>query len=218
MHNNMVTINGQKMGKSLGNFITLDQLFTGDNNVLEQAYSPMTVRFFILQAHYRSPLDFSNEALKAAEKGYERMMAAVSQLNKLNASNENTVDIAALQANCFEAMNDDLNTPILIAHLFEGVRIINSIAAGSEKINAENLEMLKNLFHSFVFDILGLKGEEDSSASNQALGKVIDAMMKVRKTARANKDWATSDSIRDELKNAGIQIKDTKDGYEWNLE
>ena len=110
----------------------------------------MTVRFFILQAHYRSPLDFSNEALKAAEKGYERMMAAVSQLNKLKASNENTVDIATLQANCFEAMNDELNTPILIAHLFEGVRIINSIAAGSEKINAENLEMLKNLFHSFV--------------------------------------------------------------------
>ena len=218
MHNNMITINGQKMGKSLGNFITLDQLFTGDNNVLEQAYSPMTVRFFILQAHYRSPLDFSNEALKAAEKGYERMMAAVSQLNRLKASNENTVDIATLQANCFEAMNDDLNTPILIAHLFEGVRIINSIAAGSEKINAENLEMLKNLFHSFVFDILGLKGEEDSSASNQALGKVIDAMMNVRKTARANKDWATSDHIRDELKNAGIQIKDTKDGYEWSLE
>ena len=218
MHNNMVTINGQKMGKSLGNFITLDQLFTGDNNVLEQAYSPMTVRFFILQAHYRSPLDFSNEALKAAEKGYERMMAAVSQLNRLKASNENTVDIATLQANCFEAMNDDLNTPILIAHLFEGVRIINSIAAGSEKINAENLEMLKNLFHSFVFDILGLNGEEDSSASNQALGKEIDAMMNVRKTARANKDWATSDSIRDELKNAGIQIKDTKDGYEWSLE
>ena len=112
MHNNMVTINGQKMGKSLGNFITLDQLFTGDNNVLEQAYSPMTVRFFILQAHYRSPLDFSNEALKAAEKGYERMMAAVSQLNRLKVSNENTVDIATLQTNCFEAMNDDLNTPI----------------------------------------------------------------------------------------------------------
>lgn len=146
------------------------------------------------------------------------MLTAVSQLNKLKASNENTVNIATLQANCFEAMNDDLNTPILIAHLFEGVRIINSIAAGTEKINAENLDMLKKLFHNFVFDILGLKGEEDSSASNQALGKVIDAMMNVRKVARANKDWATSDSIRDELKNAGIQIKDTKDGYEWSLE
>lgn len=218
MHNNMVTINGQKMGKSLGNFITLDQLFAGDNDVLEQAYSPMTVRFFILQAHYRSPLDFSNEALKAAEKGYERLMSAVAQLDKLKASNENTVNVDTLRSNCFEAMNDDLNTPILISHLFDGVRLINSIVAGSEKIDAENLEALKELFYSFVFDVLGLQGETDSSASNQALGKVIDAMMNVRKTARANKDWATSDSIRDELKNAGILIKDTKDGYEWNLE
>ena len=218
MHNNMVTINGQKMGKSLGNFITLDQLFAGDNDVLEQAYSPMTVRFFILQAHYRSPLDFSNEALKAAEKGYERLMSAIVQLHKLKASNENTVDVKTLRDNCFEAMNDDLNTPILIAHLFDGVRMINSIAAGSEKIDAENLEILTELFDSFAFDILGLKGEQDASASNQALGKVIDAMMNVRKAARANKDWATSDKIRDELKNAGIQIKDTKDGYEWELE
>ena len=218
MHNNMVTINGQKMGKSLGNFITLDQLFAGNNAVLEQAYSPMTVRFFILQAHYRSPLDFSNEALKAAEKGYERLMSAIVQLHKLKASNENTVDVKTLRDNCFNAMNDDLNTPILIAHLFDGVRMINSIAAGSEKIDAENLQTLTELFDSFVFDILGLKGETDSSASNQALGKVIDAMMNVRKAARANKDWATSDKIRDELKNAGIQIKDTKDGYEWELE
>lgn len=218
MHNNMVTINGQKMGKSLGNFITLDQLFAGDNAVLEQAYSPMTVRFFILQAHYRSPLDFSNEALKAAEKGYERLMSAIVQLHKLKASNENTVDVKTLWDNCFNAMNDDLNTPILIAHLFDGVRMINSIAAGNEKIDAENLQILTELFDSFVFDILGLKGETDSSASNQALSKVIDAMMNVRKAARANKDWATSDKIRDELKNAGIQIKDTKDGYEWELE
>ena len=218
MHNNMVTINGQKMGKSLGNFITLDQLFAGDNAVLEQAYLPMTVRFFILQAHYRSPLDFSNEALKAAEKGYERLMSAIVQLHKLKASNENTVDVKTLWDNCFNAMNDDLNTPILIAHLFDGVRMINSIAAGNEKIDAENLQILTELFDSFVFDILGLKGETDSSASNQALSKVIDAMMNVRKAARANKDWATSDKIRDELKNAGIQIKDTKDGYEWELE
>ena len=164
MHNNMVTINGQKMGKSLGNFITLDQLFAGDNAVLEQAYSPMTVRFFILQAHYRSPLDFSNEALKAAEKGYERLMSAIVQLHKLKASNENTVDVKTLRDNCFNAMNDDLNTPILIAHLFDGVRMINSIAAGNEKIDAENLQILTELFDSFVFDILGLKGETDSSA------------------------------------------------------
>ena len=217
MHNNMVTINGQKMGKSLGNFITLDQLFSGENDVLEQAYTPMTVRFFILQAHYRSPLDFSNEALKAAEKGYERLMAAVRQLDKLKPSNENTVDIETLKNNCFEAINDDLNTPVLISHLFEGVRVINSIAAGHEKINEENLDKLKRLFHDFVFDILGLQSETDNNASNEALGKVIDAMKNVRKAARANKDWTTSDRIRDELKNAGIQIKDTKEGYEWSL-
>ena len=190
----------------------------GENDVLEQAYSPMTVRFFILQAHYRSPLDFSNEALKAAEKGYERLMAAVKQLDKLKASTENTVDVGKLRENCFEAINDDLNTPILISHLFEGVHLINSIAAGNEKIDEENLAELRKLFHDFVFDILGLKSEADSGASNEALGKVIDAMMNVRKAARANKDWATSDRIRDELKNAGIQIKDTKEGYEWSLE
>ncbi|PXZ44818.1 MULTISPECIES: cysteine--tRNA ligase [Sanguibacteroides] len=218
MHNNMVTINGQKMGKSLGNFITLDQLFSGENDVLEQAYSPMTVRFFILQAHYRSPLDFSNEALKAAQKGYERLMSAVNQLNKLKPSIENTVDVDSLIKECFEALNDDLNTPILISHLFDGVRIINSISAGHEKINTENLDKLKKLYQDIVIDILGLKSEEDSGASNQALDKVIEAMMNVRKVARQNKDWATSDQIRDELKNAGILIKDTKDGYEWSLE
>ena len=218
VHNNMVTIKGQKMGKSLNNFITLDQLFSGENNVLEQAYSPMTVRFFILQAHYRSPLDFSNEALQAAQKGHERLMAAVRQLDKLKPSADNTVDVDALTRNCFDALNDDLNTPILIAHLFEGVHQINSIAAGKEHINEENLAKLKKLFHDTVFDILGLQNEADTGASNQALGKVIDAMMNVRKAARANKDWTTSDRIRDELKNAGIQIKDTKDGYEWSLE
>lgn len=218
MHNNLITINGQKMGKSLGNFITLDQLFSGKNDVLEQAYSPMTVRFFILQAHYRSPLDFSNEALKAAQKGYERLIAGINQLNKLNASQENTVDVDALTENCFAALNDDLNTPILISHLFDGVRMINSIAAGSEKIDATNLAKLQKLFNDLVFDILGLKSEEDSGASNQALGKVIDAMMNIRKVARQNKDWATSDRIRDEMKQAGIMIKDTKEGYEWSLE
>ena len=144
-------------------------------------------------------------------------MAAVRQLDKLKPSNENTVDIETLKNNCFEAINDDLNTPVLISHLFEGVRVINSIAAGHEKINEENLDKLKRLFHDFVFDILGLQSETDNNASNEALGKVIDAMMNVRKAARANKDWTTSDRIRDELKNAGIQIKDTKEGYEWSL-
>jgi len=218
MHNNMVTINGQKMGKSLGNFITLDQLFTGENDVLEQAYSPMTVRFFMLQAHYRSPLDFSNEALKAAQKGFERLMAGVAQLRKLKPSNENTADIDTLKNNCFAALNDDLNTPILIAHLFDGVRLINSIAAGTVQIDTEHLKQLQQLFHDLVFDVLGLQDEADNGTGMQALGKVIDAMMNVRKTARQNKDWTTSDRIRDELKNAGILIKDTKEGYEWSLE
>lgn len=219
MHNNMITINGQKMGKSLGNFITLDQLFSGQNDVLEQAYSPMTVRFFILQAHYRSPLDFSNEALKAAEKGYERMMAAVDVLDKLQPSGSNTVNVDELSEKCAEAMNDDLNTPILISQLFEGVRIINSIAAGKEQINEANLDKLKKLYHDYVFDILGLKSEQESSGKEHAtLGKVLDMVMSIRTDAKQKKDWATSDKIRDELKNAGIMVKDTKDGYEWTLE
>lgn len=219
MHNNMVTINGQKMGKSLGNFITLDQLFSGDNQVLEQAYSPMTVRFFILQAHYRSPLDFSNDALKAAQKGYERLMAAVGALDKIQAGKENTVDVDALAAKCFEAMNDDLNTPTLISHLFDGVRLINSIAAGSEKIDSANLEKLRKLYRDFTFNILGLKAETETvGRDHEVLGKVLDMVMSIRTEAKQKKDWATSDKIRDELKAAGVIVKDTKDGYEWELE
>ncbi len=219
IHNNMVTINGQKMGKSLGNFITLDELFSGKNNVLEQAYSPMTVRFFMLQAHYRSPLDFSNDALKAAQKGYERMMAAVKALDKIKATSENTVDVDNLSTQCFEAINDDLNTPILISCLFDGVRIINSLASGAEKIDEDNLVKLKKLYHDFIFDILGLKNEEGTNdASSQALGKVIDLVMSIRTEAKQKKDWATSDKIRDELKGAGIIVKDTKEGYEWSIE
>lgn len=219
MHNNMITINGQKMGKSLGNFITLDQLFSGQNDVLEQAYSPMTVRFFILQAHYRSPLDFSNEALKAAEKGYERLMSAIEVLDHLKPSGHNTVNVDELYAKCFEAMNDDLNTPILISQLFEGVRMINSIASGKEQIDASHLDKLKNLYHDFVFEILGLKKEgETVGKDHEVLGKVLDMVMSIRTEAKQKKDWATSDKIRDELKAAGVQVKDTKEGYEWNVE
>ena len=219
MHNNMVTIKGKKMGKSLGNFITLDQLFSGENEVLDQGYSPMTVRFFILQAHYRSPLDFSNDALKAAEKGYERLMASVAALDKIVAGKENTVDVDGLAEKCWEAMNDDFNTPILIAHLFDGVRVINSLVAGNEKIDRENLEKLKKLYHDLIFDILGLRAETESvSRDHEVLGKVLDMVMSIRTEAKQKKDWATSDKIRDELKAAGIVVKDTKDGYEWELE
>ncbi|GHV67854.1 cysteine--tRNA ligase [Bacteroidia bacterium] len=240
MHNNMITIKGQKMGKSLGNFISLDQLFTGDNAVLEQAYSPMTIRFFILQAHYRSPLDFSNEALKAAGKGYERLMAAVGLLDNMVTTAQSTVSptdtrvhelavqstasptdtrVHELAAQCSQAMNDDLNTPILISHLFEGVRLINSIAAGTEHIGDDSLATLKTLFHTFVFDVLGLTAEtQTESKSNQVLGKVLDIVMATRNEAKRNKDWACSDKIRDDLKRAGVLVKDTKDGYEWEIE
>ncbi len=219
MHNNMITINGQKMGKSLGNFITLDQLFSGENDVLERAYSPMTVRFFILQAHYRSPLDFSNEALQAAEKGHERLMATMEVLERLKPSDKNTVHVDELVEKCFQAMNDDLNTPTLISHLFDGVRMINSVAAGQEHIDAANLDKLKKLYHDLVFTILGLKKENESAGKDhEVLGKVLDMVMSIRTEAKQKKDWATSDKIRDELKAAGVNVKDTKEGYEWSVE
>lgn len=219
MHNNMVTINGQKMGKSLGNFVTLDQVFTGNNEVLEQAYSPMTVRFFILQAHYRSPLDFSNEALKAAEKGYSRLMKAVMSLDNIQAGKETTVDISTLEEKCSAALNDDLNTPILISHLFEGVKMINSIIAGKEQISKSDLDKLHKLYHGLIFDVMGLKEEEAvSNSSNGTLDKVMELLLNLRTEAKANKDWATADKIRDELAGMGIKVKDTKDGFEWQIE
>lgn len=217
MHNNMITINGQKMGKSLGNFITLSNMFSGENDVLEQAYSPMTVRFFMLQAHYRSPLDFSNDALKAAEKGFKRMMTAIGTLDKIQVSDSSTVDVANLKAKSYEALNDDLNTPILIAHLFDGVKMINSLAVGNEKINAEDLEALKVLYRSLVFDVLGLNEEGEEEGNSEILDKVISLLLTTRNEAKKNKDWATADRIRDELTNLGIAVKDTKDGFEWEI-
>ena len=218
MHNNMITINGQKMGKSLGNFITLDQLFGGDNDVLEQAYSPMTIRFFILQAHYRSPLDFSNDALKAAEKGFTRLMAAVATLDKIKAGKESTVNIEELKTKAYAALNDDINTPILIAHLFDGVKMINSLAAGKEQITAEQLESLKKLYNDLVYDVLGLKDEKEAEGgANEILDKLISLLLTTRNEAKQNKDWATADKIRDELNSYGIAIKDTKDGSEWEI-
>lgn len=218
MHNNMVTINGQKMGKSLGNFITLDELFNGENNVLEQAYSPMTIRFFMLQAHYRSPLDFSNDALKAAEKGYGRLMNAVASIEKIAVASESTVDIDTLEKKCFDAMGDDLNTPILISHLFDGVKMINSIVAGKEKITAEQLEKLRKLYNDFAFDILGLKQETEAAGSNdELLNNLVGTLLEMRTEAKKNKDWAAADALRDKMTALGIEVKDTKDGFEWKL-
>lgn len=217
MHNNMITINGQKMGKSLGNFIMLDEFFSGKHPLLEKAYSPMTIRFFMLQAHYRSTLDFSNEALQAAEKGLERLMKAVDILAKINPSTTSTVDVATLEKACYEAMNDDFNSPITIANLFDGVRMINSLNDGKEKITASDLEKLKQLYLTFVSDILGLKSEEQASGDNEILGNVVDLLLNLRMEAKANKDWATSDKIRNELTALGFDIKDRKDGFEWEL-
>jgi cysteinyl-tRNA synthetase len=218
MHNNMITINGQKMGKSLGNFITLDEFFSGTHKALDKAYSPMTIRFFILMAHYRSPLDFSNEALQAAEKGFTRLMNALITLEKLVPGNTSTSDIPGLTANCYAAMNDDLNTPIAIANLFEGARIINSVNDKKESITASDLERLRNLFHTFIFDILGLTPEENNMAGSEIVDQLMKLILDMRANARANKDWASSDKIRDELAKVHITVKDTKDGATWMIE
>jgi cysteinyl-tRNA synthetase len=215
MHNNMITINGQKMARSLGNFITLDELFSGNHPVLQQPYSPMTVRFFILQAHYRSTIDFSNEALQAAEKGLQKLMKAIETLSKLKPSEDSTFDVASLQNRCYEALDDDLNSPILLSHLFEGVKFINSVADGSEKIDSPGLDSLKQLFNTFVFEILGLKDETTGKNDEKLTGELMKIIIELRQSAKNNKDWATSDKIRNELKNAGVTLKDTKDGADW---
>ena len=217
MHNNMITINGQKMGKSLGNFITLEEFFTGSHKTLEKAYSPMTVRFFILQAHYRSTVDFSNEALQASEKGFQRLMNGVQVLDKIKAGDASTIDVKAFEDKCYMAMNDDLNSPILISHLFDMVRQINSVADGKEQINQADIDKLKNLFQVFVFDVLGLRSEEKQESGNEKTAELIELLLKLRIEAKANKDWATCDKIRDSLKELGILVKDTKDGCEWEL-
>jgi len=208
------------MGKSLGNFITLDEFFNGTHKLLAQAYTPMTIRFFILQAHYRSTVDFSNEALQASEKGLQRLMEAIDALDKITpapATSEG-INVKELRAKCYEAMNDDLNTPIVIAQLFEGARIINNIIAGNATISAEDLKELKETFHLFSFDIMGLKEEKGSSDGREAAyGKVVDMLLEQRMKAKANKDWATSDEIRNTLTALGFEIKDTKDGFEWRL-
>ena len=220
MHNNMITINGTKMGKSLGNFITLDEFFNGTHKLLTQAYTPMTIRFFILQAHYRSTVDFSNEALIASEKGLQRLIEAIDGLGKVTPASATSegINVKELRAKCYEAMNDDLNTPIVIAQLFEGARIINNVIAGNATISAEDLKELKETFHLFCFDIMGLKEEKGSSDSREnAYGKVVDMLLEQRMKAKANKDWATSDEIRNTLTALGFEIKDTKDGFEWRL-
>ena len=217
LHNNMITINGKKMGKSLGNFITLDEFFTGSHPMLEQAYSPMTIRFFILQAHYRSTVDFSNEALQASEKGLNKLVDAYARLQRIIPSATSTVEVAGLREKCEEAMNDDLNTPIVISHFFEAAKAINTVTDGKGSISTADLEELKSVFKTYLIDILGLRLESDTNNQNDAYKGAVDLLLEIRKQAKANKDWATSDKIRNELTALGFNIKDTKDGYEWSL-
>ncbi len=218
MHNNMITINGQKMGKSLGNFIRLEEMFAGSHPLLEKAYSPVTVRFFILQAHYRSPLDFSNEALQASEKGLTRLFAAMQTLEKIQASETSTFDVQKLKTDCYEALNDDFNTPILIAHLFDGVRAINQAATGDLKLNATDLQALKDLYKTLVLAILGLEiPQSETTGTGELLNEVVNLLLNLRVDAKVNKDFATSDKIRNELTKLGFEIKDKKDGFEWSL-
>lgn len=221
MHNNMITINGQKMGKSLGNFITLDEFFTGSHPMLAQAYSPMTIRFFILQAHYRSTVDFSNEALQASEKALDRMLDGWRRLADVKPAAESTIaaEVDALNAKCYEALDDDLNTPIVIAHLFEAVGLINKVRDGHATATAGDVDKLRELFDTFLFGVLGVCADADVSDAKalEPYRGAVDLLLTVRSEAKSKKDWATSDLIRDQLAALGFAVKDTKDGVEWSL-
>ncbi len=219
VHNNMITINGQKMGKSLGNFITLEELFTGNHQLLAQAYTPMTIRFFVLQAHYRSTLDFSNEALQAAEKGLDRLMKGIESIGKIKPSATSTVDVAELEKRCAEAMADDLNSPMVISAMFDWVRTINSAVEGKEQLTAADIETLQRTFAHYAFEVLGLKDEKSAASSGRdRVTPLVEMLLEERLKARAAKDWAASDRIRDGLAAAGIRVKDRKDGTDWELE
>lgn len=217
MHGNMLTVNGRKMAKSEGNGFTPEELITGNHKLLDKGYSPMTVRFFFLMGHYASTLDFSNEALQAAEKGYKRMLAAIQIIPSLQASSQNDFDAAKWRQDCFDAMNDDFNTPVLLSHLFEGVRVINSTKEGKMKLSAESIATLKQTFDEFFFQVLGLKSEE-STNHNKLTDALMDMILKLRAEAKANKDFATSDKLRDALAAIHVQIKDTKEGTIWTYE
>ncbi|EHQ41140.1 cysteine--tRNA ligase [Myroides odoratus] len=217
MHANMLTLNGKKMAKSTGNNILPNELFSGENAILSKAFAPAVVRFFMLQAHYRSVLDFSDEAILASERGFNRLMEAVKHSSELPVSAQSTVDIQGWRQQCYDAMNDDFNSPILISHLFEGVRLVNVIKEGKEQINAEDLALFTSLLHAFVFDVLGLESTNIMAANNDKLQGVVSMLIQMRNEARANKDFAMSDHIRDELAKLNIQLKDGKEGTSFSL-
>lgn len=215
MHTNMLTLNGKKMSKSTGNFLNPDELFSGKSELLTKAFDPMVVRFFMMQAHYSSMLDFTSDALIASEKGFYKLMEALDKLDKLNTGSNSSFDVSALIQSFYEAMNDDFNTPILVSNLFEAVRCINLISDGKESISSADLELLKKEIHAFVFDVLGLKNSK-SEGNNDKLDKVMDLVLEMRQNARTDKNWPLSDLIRDRLEDAGITVKDGKDGVSWS--
>ena len=217
LHNNLITINNQKMSKSLNNFITLYELFSGENELLEKAYSPMTIRFFILQAHYRSPLDFSNEALQAAEKGYKRLMNGIKTLNNLVATGDSDFNVKEFGDKCYNALNDDFNTPILLANLFDGIKQINSIDAKKQGIKKDDLFYLQNLYNDLTFDVLGIQKENEEKLDNNLTNELIKMILNQRLEAKKNKDFATSDLLRDKLTELGVIVKDKKDGFDWEI-
>lgn len=218
MHNNMVTINGQKMGKSLGNGVFCHELFSGDNAQLEKAYSPMSIRFFILQSHYRSTLDFSNEALKAAEKGLKRLMDGIERLQNVPISSNTSLKIDELEEKLYQAMSDDFNSPIAIAHLFDMLKWVSALEKGEEQINQEDHQRLLKLVNTFVFEILGLKNEENAAVGDNLIDSLMELVLDFRKAAKDQKDFTTADKIRDKLKELNIEVKDTKHGADWSIE
>ncbi len=216
MHNNLITINGQKMGKSLNNFITLDEFFTGEHPELDQAYSPMTIRFFMLQAHYRSTLDFSNEAIKAAGKGMNKLFETYRLFEKLKPSESSTTDVAIFETRCKEALNDDFNTPIALSHLFDLSRLINQVNDGKQTLTSADISKAKSIFDTYLFDILGMRDEEIKDDSHIVDG-LMQTILNIRQEAKVRKDYNTADQIRNELEKLNIQIKDTREGASWEI-
>ena len=217
LHANMLTLNGKKMAKSTGNNILPREILTGENTILSKAFSASVARFFMLQAHYRSILDFSDDAIVAAEKGYKRLMEAMNSLKEITADTKSTIDIAAWKQSCYDAMNDDFNTPILIAQLFEGVRFVNLLKDAKETLNSDDLNNFAKAMHAFVFDVLGLEDEKVSDSNNDKLEGTVNMLIEMRKQARDNKNFALSDQIRDQLIALGIQLKDGKEGTTFSI-
>ena len=217
MHANMLELNGQRMSKTTGNTINPNELLSGDNDKMSKAYSPSVIRFFMAQSSYRSVLDLTDDGLLASEKGFNKLMDAINLLDNLKVSSASSIDILAWKQKCYDAMNDDFNSPILIAHLFEAVKYINQVKEGSETVSVDDLEILKETIHNFVYDVLGLENTANTNSDSDKLSGAVDVLIKLRQEARANKDFALSDKIRDELAEVGIQLKDGKDGTTFSV-